>query len=275
MDVSLYDYQIAAINKLRTGSILQGGVGSGKSRTAIAYYFIKSCGGSIKINGEGEFSEMTKPKDLYIITTAKKRDSQEWQRECAPFILSTNPELSINGVKVVIDSWNNISKYISVKNAFFLFDEQRLVGSGTWVKAFIRISKFNDWILLTATPGDVWTDFIPVFVANGFYKNKSEFLRTHAVYSRFAKYPKIEKFIETNRLNKYRELITVKMEYVRTITVNDIIIKVPFDKDKLNTVTVKRWNIFKDRPIKAAGELCYVCERLLIAMYLDCRKSRS
>jgi hypothetical protein len=262
MDVSLYDYQIAAINKLRTGSILQGGVGSGKSRTAIAYYFIKSCGGSIKINGEGEFSEMTKPKDLYIITTAKKRDSQEWQRECAPFILSTNPELSINGVKVVIDSWNNISKYISVKNAFFLFDEQRLVGSGTWVKAFIRISKFNDWILLTATPGDVWTDFIPVFVANGFYKNKSEFLRTHAVYSRFAKYPKIEKFIDTNRLYKYRDQITVKMEYKRNTSTHDIFITVPFDKDNMDKVVLKRWNIFKERPIQAAGELCYVMRRV-------------
>jgi hypothetical protein len=192
MNINLYDHQIDAINKLKSGSILQGGVGSGKSRTAIAYYFLKECEGSMKINGQGEYSEMKKPKDLYIITTAKKRDSLEWEKECSPFIISRNPETSINGVKLVVDSWNNISKYKHVTNAFFLFDEQRLVGSGTWVKSFLKIASMNRWILLSATPGDVWTDFIPVFVANGFYKNKTEFLRIHAVYSRFAKYPKIE-----------------------------------------------------------------------------------
>jgi hypothetical protein len=261
--ISLYQYQIEALNKLKSGSILCGGVGSGKSRTAIAYYYLKECQGDIKINGEGDYSEMKKPKDLYIITTAKKRDSLEWEKECAPFIISTKPELSISGVKVLVDSWNNISKYKHITNSFFIFDEQRLVGSGTWVKSFLKIARTNRWILLSATPGDTWTDYIPVFIANKFYTNRTEFLRIHAVYSRFAKYPKIEKFIETDRLYKQREQITVIMEYRRNTTTHDIVINVPFDKKKMDTVAIKRWNIFKNKPIATAGDLCYVMRKVV------------
>jgi hypothetical protein len=178
-------------------------------------------------------------------------------------MISRRPELSISGVKVVVDSWNNISKYIGVRDSFVIFDEQRLVGSGTWVKSFLKIAKSNQWILLSATPGDTWTDYIPVFLANGFYKNRTEFLRIHAVYSRFAKYPKIEKFIETARLVKQREQITVLMRYNRVTSAHDISILVPFDKEKLERVTIDRWNIYKDEPIKAISELCYLMRKVV------------
>lgn len=262
MAIELYEYQKLTIDKLKSGSILCGGVGSGKSRTSIAYYFLKSCEGKIKINGKGSPLPMKKPKDLYIITTAKKRDSMDWESECAPFMLSTKPELSISGVKVVVDSWNNISKYMGIKNAFFLFDEQRLVGSGTWVKSFLKIVKNNQWLLLSATPGDTWVDYIPVFLANGFYKNRTDFLRQHAVYSRFAKYPKIEKFIECGRLNKLRDQITVVMHYDKHTKAHDKLIIVPFNKKEFDQVMVKRWNIFDNRPVKAISELCYLMRKV-------------
>jgi hypothetical protein len=264
MPIELRDYQIESIEKLKSGSILCGGVGSGKSRTAIAYYFLKECVGKIKINGKGEFSEMKQPKDLYIITTAKKRDSLEWERECAPFILSTDPKISISGVKVTVDSWNNISKYQRVvKDAFFIFDEQRLVGSGAWVKSFLKIIRQNNWILLSATPGDTWSDYIPVFVANGFYKNRTEFLRRHAVYNRFTKYPKVERYTEEGHLSRLRDQITVTMNYHRQTITNDEIINVPFDKVLYDKVMVKRWNIFENRPVKAIGELCYLLRKVV------------
>ena len=248
---------------LKSGSILCGGVGSGKSRTAIAYYFIKDCGGRIKVNGIGSFSEMSSPKDLYIITTAKKRDTLEWERECAPFMISTKPELSIGGVKVIVDSWNNISKYCKVKNAFFVFDEQRLVGSGKWVKSFLKISKENKWVLLSATPGDTWSDYIPVFLANGFYKNRTEFLRQHAVYNRFTKYPKIEKYTECGRLIQLRDNITVIMHYEKPTIPHDKIVATQYDKESFNKVMIKRWNIFKNKPVKAIGELCYLLRKVV------------
>ena len=189
MRINLYPHQRKAINELRPGSILCGGVGSGKSRTAIAYYFCKECGGNI--SSDGELSSMTKPKDLYIITTARKRDTLEWEDECLPFLIGKKD--SPYSIKFVVDSWNNIKKYQDVKDSFFIFDEQRVVGSGTWVKAFLKIAKNNHWILLSATPGDTWSDYIPVFVANGFYKNRTDFLRQHAVFNRFTKYPKIDR----------------------------------------------------------------------------------
>ena len=264
MAIELYEYQKLAIEDLKSGSILCGGVGSGKSRTAIAYYFLKDCGGKIKTNDKGPSLPMKKPKDLYIITTAKKRDSMDWLEECTPFMLSTKREFSISGVKVTVDSWNNLSKYIGVKDAFFIFDEQRLVGSGAWVKSFLKIVKKNNhWILLSATPGDDWTDYIPVFVANGFYKNRTEFLRRHAVYNRFTKYPKIEKFIECGHLSKLRDQITVNMEYSKHTKAHDKIVIVPFDKNQFDEVMVKRWNIFEKRPVKAIGELCYLMRRVV------------
>jgi hypothetical protein len=263
MAIELYEHQKLAVEKLKSGSILCGGVGSGKSRTAIAYYFLKCCGGKVKVNGKGEFAEMKEPKDLYIITTAKKRDTLEWERECAPFMLSTKPELSLSGVKVVVDSWNNIGKYVGVKNAFFIFDEQRIVGSGAWVKAFLKIAKVNQWILLTATPGDTWIDYIPVFVANGFYKNRTEFLRTHAVYNRFVKYAKVEKFISTGRLIRQRDQITVTMNYTRPTIAHDETILVPYDKELFTTVVAKRWNFYTNKPIKTISELCYLMRKVV------------
>ena len=190
MSIELRNYQLDAVNRLRNGSILCGGVGSGKSRTALAYFF-KECGGGL---GE-EYKPMTDPKDLYIITTAKKRDTLEWEEELCPFLISPDPLTSFYGdsMEVIIDSWNNIGKYKDVADALFIFDEQRVVGSGAWVKSFLKIARGNNWILLSATPGDTWTDYIPVFIANGFYKNRTEFNNEHVVYSRFTKYPKIDR----------------------------------------------------------------------------------
>ena len=255
MLTNLYDYQKEAVENLKTGSILCGGVGSGKSRTAIAYYYYKEC--------KGTATAIKVKKDIYIITTAKKRDSLEWEKESAPFAISTKRDCSIGEVKLTVDSWNNIGKYINVKNSFFIFDEQRLVGSGAWVKSFLKIVKHNNWILLSATPGDTWSDYIPVFIANGFYKNRTEFLRRHAVYSRFSKFPLIEKYIETKHLEKLRDSITVLMHYKKhTSSVNEKVI-VPFNKKDYDKVITKRWNIYTDKPIKTISETCYLLRKIV------------
>ena len=176
--VTLYDYQLDAINRMKIGCILCGGVGSGKSRTSLAFYYKLYDG---DVNTEN-YVRMTEPPDLYIITTARKRDTGEWDEELAHFYMSTDPEHDIYEHKVVVDSWNNIGKYVGVKNAFFIFDEQRVVGKGAWVKSFYKITQNNEWILLSATPGDCWTDYIPVFIANGFYRNRTDFNNQHVVY---------------------------------------------------------------------------------------------
>ena len=196
---------------MRNGCILCGGVGSGKSRTSLAYYY-KEQGGAFT---EHMRTRMKNPKDLYIITTARKRDTLEWEAELPYFLMTTDPELSVYKHKIVIESWNNIQKFKHVENAFFIFDEQRVVGSGAWVKAFLNIAKHNDWILLSATPGDTWQDYIPVFIANGFYKNKTQFNNEHVIYSRFSKYPKVDRYINTGRLIRLRDRILVNMDFER------------------------------------------------------------
>ena len=259
--IELYDYQLDAIEKMHNGCILCGGVGSGKSRTSLAYYF-KEQGGCISTK---EYVPMKKkPKDLYIITTARKRDTLEWEGELVPFLLSTHPERNIYyGNKVIVDSWNNIKKYSDISGAFFIFDEQRVVGSGAWVKAFLKISKLNDWILLSATPGDSWQDYIPVFVANGFYKNRSEFIREHVVYSRFSKYPKVDRYINIGRLVRLRSRVLVDMDFKRSTISHHKDIFVDYDKQRYKEAMKTRWDPYKNEPIQQASGLCYVLRRIV------------
>lgn len=257
--ISLYDYQLEAISRMKNGCILCGGVGSGKSRTSLAYYY-KENGGEL---GTDRYVRMKNPRDLYIITTARKRDDLEWEGEMTIFLLSTNPEVNAYENKVVVDSWNNIKKYKDVHGAFFIFDEQKVVGSGVWVKTFLNITRKNEWILLSATPGDTWTDYIPVFVANGFYKNKTEFTREHIVYSRFTKYPKIDRYIGTGKLIRLRNSILVDMNFTRHTVSHHEDVYVRYDIDKYKDAGKNRWDPYKNEPIKDASGLCYVWRRIV------------
>ena len=236
--VPLYDYQREAVKKLKTGSILCGGVGSGNSRTSLAYY----CG----------LKDRPKKK-LYIITTARKRDTGEWEEELAPFKIKAE----------AIDSWNNIQKYVSVEGAFFIFDEQRVVGYGAWSRAFIKISRHNDWILLSATPGDTWMDYLPVFIANGFYKNKRDFTEQHVIWSPFANYPQVKGYYGQGTLIRHRNDILVNMNYRKpTVSKNETVV-CNYDEALYHTVRNRRWNIYDDCPITNAAECCYILRQIV------------
>ena len=261
--MELRDYQLEAIGKMKNGCILNGGVGSGKSLTSLSYYYLQN-GGSLEfLSGKDYIPMPNQPKDLYIITTARKRDTFEWEGELSHFLLSTHEELNKYDNKVVVDSWNNIQKYKDVEDSFFIFDEQRVVGSGAWVKAFLKIAKKNQWILLSATPGDTWSDYIPVFIANGFYKNKTEFMREHAVFSRFSKYPKIEKYIGTGRLIRQRREILVDMKFERETVQHHYDIYVEYDNKLYKDVMKRRWDIWNDEPIINASGLCYALRKIV------------
>lgn len=235
MKINLAEYQKKAVSEMKTGSILRGGVGSGKSRTAIAYYY------------KEEY-----PKQLYIITVAKKRDSLDWEEEAKLF-----------RIKPIVDSWNNISKYKDVKNAFFIFDEQKVVGYGAWVKAFIKISRTNNWIILSATPGDTWMDYLPVFIANGFFKNKSDFVNKHVVYSNFTSFPKIDRYVGVDSLQKLKTKILVEMDYKKKTIDHISKIILPYDKTKFEQIYKDRWNPFTNLPIKGASEACYSMRKVV------------
>ena len=254
----LFPYQMDAVKKMRNGCILNGGVGSGKSRTGLYYYF-KEQGGSI----DPDYIPMREPKDLYIITTAMKRDTYEWLKELENYKMSVDPSRSQYKNKVVVDSWQVITKYENVENAFFIFDEDRVTGFGVWVKAFLKIAKKNDWIILSATPGDTWEQYIPVFIANGFYKNKTEFAREHIIYSRFTKYPKIDRYVNTGRLIRLRNRILIDMDFDRKTEAHHEDIFCKYDSFKYKEVTKTRWDPYKNEPIQQASGLCYILRRIV------------
>ena len=232
----LYSHQKAALEKLENGSILWGGVGSGKSLVAMAYY-----------------DRHERPKNVCVITTAKKRQSLDWMKEAANIAIGAERLNPDDGV-IVVDSWNN---------AFFIFDEQRLVGNGAWVKSFLKIAERNTWLLLSATPGDTWSDYIPVFLAHGYYKNRTEFSRRHIVYNRFAKYPKIDRYVDTGHLVALRNKILVHMPYERHTRRIVSTVPVKYDKELYETIVRKRWNPFEERPIKDVSELFVLMRKVV------------
>ena len=257
----LRDYQYDAMKRLKNGNILCGGVGSGKSRTALAYYFKEQDG----YFDENKYEPMDdcKVKDLYIITTARKRDTLEWESEMVPFLITTHKEESLYSHNVVVDSWNNIQKYVDVKGAFFIFDEQRVVGSGAWVKAFYKITDKNNWILLSATPGDTWQDYIPVFVANKFFKNKTEFIRNHIVYNHRVKFPKVDRYLETGKLIKLRNSILVTMDFKRHTVSHHEDVYVKYNIQDYKDLIRNRKNPATGEPTKSASEFCYELRRIV------------
>lgn len=248
--VDLMPHQQKAIEELKTGSILCGGVGSGKSITAIAYYFQEVC------------NSMQNPRDIYIITTARKRDSLDWEMEAAKFSISTKRELSIGGVQLIVDSWNNIQKYRNIQNAFFIFDEQKVVGYGVWAKTFITIAKHNEWIFLSATPGDVWLDYLAIFIAHGFYRNKSDFIYRHVVPARNTRYFKVDHYVDTDVLQKYKDSITVDMPFERSTVRHPVTLYAQYNEEQTQYASKNRWNVFTDEPMKDVNEFWLVLRKI-------------
>lgn len=257
--IELFDHQLKALDQIHNGCILCGGVGSGKSITALAYYYRQN-GGVIPAKS---YTRMKDPKDLYIITTARKRDTREWLIDMAPFLLTDIEKDKIYEHKVVIDSWNNIKKYVNVKDAFFIFDEQRVVGYGTWTKSFLEITAKNEWILLSATPGDCWSDYMPVFIANGFYRNKTDFVDQHVIYDRFSKYPKISRYLNTGRLLRLKARVMVYMDFERETIPHHETVWCQYNQILYKDLITNRFNLETNKPFLNANELCIALRKVV------------
>lgn len=266
--IKLYEHQKLALENMHNGCVLCGGVGSGKSLTSLAYYYILNGGDKNSLYG-GAFRPLARnAQSLYIITTARKRDTFEWEKELLPFRLTTDPKTSYNGIRIVVDSWNNIEKYVGVTGAFFIFDEQRVVGYGKWSRSFIKITKTNNWILLSATPGDTWMDYIPVFIANGFYKNKTQFTTEHVRWKPRSKFPQVDEYINTRKLERLRSRILIEMDFDRPTIRHNIDVFCPYDIQLYKHVMKDRKNPYmlyqsQETPLQNASDLCLTLRRVI------------
>ncbi len=253
MNIQLTDYQVDAVEKMHNGCILRGGTGSGKTLTSLVHVFEKILGGSSPLYPEHSYKRASVDVPVYVITTPKKRDSCDWTKEASmvPLILTD------------VNSWNNIKKYENIKNAIFIFDESKVIGYGSWTQSFLKITKNNAWVLLSATPGDTWLEYMPVFIANGFYKNKSEFEREHVMWSRFTKYPKVERYLNVSRLIRHRDSILVDMQDQRATTQHHKNVICDFNKLHYDILAKDRWDIFENKPIRDISQLCYALRKVV------------
>lgn len=264
MTVTYRPEQIQAVRQLQNGSILAGGVGSGKTLTSLAWYLTSVCNAaSFKKGGSLAKKKVKGSPTLYVITTAKKRDSLEWEEEAARLGLSTDPACSFTGSSIVVDSWNNIGKYSDREHAVFFFDEQRASGSGRWVKEFLKITKKNTWLLLSATPGDVWMDYLPVFMAHGFFRTRTEFMEDHVIFDRFAKYPKVKRYIGEAKLQRLRRSILVEMPVERHTTRERESVFCDYDRDLYKWVVKNRMDPWTEEPLRDAGGVCRILRKVV------------
>ena len=264
MTVTYRPEQIQAVRQLQNGSILAGGVGSGKTLTSLAWYLTSVCNAaSFEKGGSLTKKKVKGSPTLYVITTAKKRDSLEWEEEAARLGLSTDPDCSFTGSAIVVDSWNNIGKYSDREHAVFFFDEQRASGSGRWVKEFLKITKKNTWLLLSATPGDVWMDYLPVFMAHGFFRTRTEFMEDHVIFDRFAKYPKVKRYIGEAKLQRLRRSILVEMPVERHTTREREIVYCDYDRDLYKWVVKNRMDPWIEEPLRDAGGVCRILRKVV------------
>lgn len=236
--IELREHQKDALREMHNGCVLYGGTGSGKGYTALHYY----------IQNES-------PKKLVVITTARKRNDRDWEREAESLKIFTDERFSSKHGEIEVESWNNIGKYADLKDCFFIFDEQRAVGRGKWAKTFIKIAKKNNWVLLSATPGDTWMDYVPLFVANGMFKDRTDFQRKHVIFRPYLKYPVVDRYINETKLEMLRNYILVEMPYDRLTTRHQNWIEVGHNQEFMDLVWNNRWNPLEDEPIRDPAEL--------------------
>ena len=252
MRIELYPHQREVLPLLRTGSVLAGGTGSGKSRAILAYWFSRVCAGEIDSDG---VEVPRHPVDLLVITTPRKRDTHEWEGELLPFHVSTDPSTSLGGIRVVVDSWNNLHRYTDTRGWFVVFDEQRAVGHGKWAKAFVKVARQNDWVMLSATPGDTWLDYWALFTANGFYRNRTDFCRQHVVWKPWSRYPVVDHYVGVQRLEELRRRVVVPMPDQRHTVRHHEFVTVGYDKALYDRVMSQRWSVRHEKPLQNASEL--------------------
>lgn len=194
----LYAFQKKAITELQQPDkhICIAGCGAGKG--SIALHWLKT----------------TNKKKWLFITTASKRDSKDVENEMVMWF----GKESLSSYSLEVISWAALAKWTitnwnSLEDYAFVFDEVACAKAGVSSnrgRAFIQIAKQTDcWTGYTATPGDRWEDFQAYFVAAGYVKNKTAFMREFCQVQTFKGYPEIVGYYDEHILKAYWKRLTV------------------------------------------------------------------
>ena len=88
-------------------------------------------------------------------------------------------------------------------------------------------------------------------------------MREHAIFSRFTKYPKIDRFVNTKRLIRQRDDILINMDFIRTTEDHHIDVLTTYNREKYKEAIKTRWNPYRNLPMQQASDLCYVLRRIV------------
>ena len=85
----------------------------------------------------------------------------------------------------------------------------------------------------------------------------------HIVYDRYAKFPKVSKYLNERKLNRLRDTILIDMKFDRHTVQHHHDITTEFDRKKYKEVMKNRWDPYKEQPIEQASGLCYVLRHIV------------
>lgn len=166
-DSMLYNFQRQLLNSIEENYIIAADTGTGKTMMAIHHYLKHNTG-----------------EPLLILAPPQKIKEGGWQRELDFVASHYNIEIPYD-----IISYGVLSKrWKEYKDWFLVMDECHYVKNPTSQrgKAAINLTKQStNFLLLSATPSsNGWGDTIAYMIMFGYYKNKTQFLKEHAVYNR-------------------------------------------------------------------------------------------
>ena len=102
-----------------------------------------------------------------------------------------------------------------------------------------------------------------MFIANGFYKNRTEFFNRHVIYNRYSKYPKVDKFLDIRYLEQLRDSIQIEMDYSNPTERHYFEIAVDYDRTMYRTAMSERKDPYNGDIIENISKLCYLLRKVV------------
>ncbi len=234
----MYDFQKELLNKIEADYLIAAETGTGKTIMSI-YHYLKH------FNGE----------PLLIVVPPQKKKEGGWDRDIA--FVSANHNIQIEYEQL---SYGVLAKqWDQYKNWFVVFDECHYIKNPTSQrgKAAYKLTQVStNFLLLSATPNaNGWIDTMNYFIMFGHYKNKTQFLREHAIYGEmFIGRPRpvkvVEDFKGKEELKQLYQTFSIKLSKDEALDLPPLVFEDVYFKPTKEYKTIE-----KDRVMQIDDEL--------------------